>query len=100
MVRRDERGGTTVERASLQPEIVIKVDVVEVHDRENSRVGACAAKMESQIGAIEMLGKQSRCETARPFIEITEKQPRPSVATIDQNILGQQLPGLVAPFKE
>ena len=89
-----------MECASLQPEVVIKVDVVEMHDRENSRVGARAAKVESQVGAIEVLGKQSRGEAARPFIEITQKQPRPDMAAIDQNILGQQMPGLVAPFKE
>ena len=100
MVRGDEGGRAPVEHTPLQPEVVIKVDMVEVHDRENARVGASAAKMESQVGAIEVLGKQSRGEAARPLIEITQKQPRPDMATIDQNILGQQLSGLVATLKK
>ena len=100
MVRGDESRRTSVECATNETKVVVKVDVVEMHKRQNARIGPRPAEVESQISAIEMLGKQPRSEPPGPFIEITEQQARTNVATIDENILGQQLTGLAATLEE
>ena len=69
--------------------------MVEMHKGQNARIGAGATEMNPDIGALEVIGQEARSQTARPFIEITEHDPRAGMIGLLEDILGEKLVGLV-----
>ena len=58
------------------------IDVIEVHEREEPRVGPPALQVPGEIDAVQLLGEDVARQPARPLVEIAEHDLRPGDAPV------------------
>lgn len=85
-----------MQRGPHQFQIVIVVYMIEVHERYDPRIGAPAAEMDPQVGAVEMAGQQLRGQPSRPLVEIAQQDARPDVSAVREDLLVEQPPRLMS----
>src|ERR1700730_18784272 len=99
MVARNQRlsGPAQPQLFELQSRVV--VNVIEVQEREQPGVGAGSAKVHPYVGALQMRTEQARCQSASPFVEVSQDDSRRSQAAVDQQPGSDQLAALLTAFE-
>src|SRR6476660_7519734 len=72
MVRRYQGGTASIEVEILELQSLIKVDVIEMKDRQNAGVGSRSLQVIANIGMLQMRLQRSRNNASHPFIEIAQ----------------------------
>ena len=73
----------------------IKINVIQMKERQHPWVCARTIEVVSQIGIDEMLAEQTSGESARPFIKVTEDDARTLELRSVQYFLTDELPRLL-----
>src|SRR5688572_23711576 len=94
MVGRNQCGATPVQDQLLQNQVPIEVNVIKVHEWEDSRIGTRPAQVSPKIGTLKMRGQKPRNQPASPFIEVSEHDPGALQLSVRQNVGRDQLPSL------
>src|SRR6478609_11231164 len=76
MIRGDERTPRAHELHALDFDLACVIDVIEVHERQHTRIRAAAPQVRRKVDAIQALAEQRRGGPARPLIEIAEHDLR------------------------
>src|SRR5262245_43615658 len=71
-----------------------------MRDGQQAGISARTLKMQSNISAPEMLVKRSRDQTASPFVEIAEHNPRPRNLAVAEDGFADQFARLASPLDE
>jgi hypothetical protein len=81
-------------------QVSIKVNVIQVHEWKNSRIGARSPEVPPDVGAFKMRGHEARNKAASPLVEVSEHDAGSLQLIVRQNIGRDQLPALCATLKQ
>jgi hypothetical protein len=81
-------------------ERVFKVNMIEMQKRQHAGISFRPRQMSANIRASEMRAEQSRCQPARPLVEVSEHNSRARQPAVVQYRLINQLAPLMAALKE
>lgn len=95
------KGGTTsVKRQRLQVKHFIEINVIEMQEGQNAGIGAGAAEMGADVGALKMRFEESRYKALGPLVEIAEDDACSRELTVGKDSEVDELSSLMAAFEE
>src|SRR5215468_2035282 len=98
MIGSEERCTAAMQLSVFQFECLIEVDMIKMHEGQQSGIGARTLQVQSNIAALKMLVQQPCDQPASPFVEIPEHNSRPRQSDVAEDRFADQFARLTLPF--
>jgi hypothetical protein len=89
-----------VKKQLFKNQVSIKVDVIQVHEWKDSRIGAGSLEVTPNVRALKVCGHQARNQPSSPLVEISQHDAGSLQLIARQNIGRDQLSALRATLQQ
>ena len=83
MIRRDPGEACADKLGSLHVQRPFEINVIEMHQRQESGVAAALSNVQGEVQTLELIGQKARGQSFNPLIEITHQYARTGQILID-----------------